>query len=662
MNRSLSIVIPAYNAERFIGEQLEALSRVRMDADSEIIVVNNRSTDRTREVVEAAAKLDPRVRLVDAPARSGVNYARNTGVSAAHHENIVIFDADDVVIAENCERFVQLFDEADFFGGGYTLYLWDPATRSFHEGKQVLEAPTTADGRPYGIGAALGFTKTLFERVGGFDESYVGGHDEVDFALRAYRLGARFAWLVRPVIRYRQRSDIRAAIRQKYHYGRTSVQLALNFPDELGSSVPGYKLLARKAGHAALNWWSRRRTDSAGEALQGLGWTVGRLGGALTYRALGRLPQRQLLTASTDEGRRRRLLLLSPWNMDDPNAWSGVVYPAVRELEKHAEVTRVPVPEVKDALVDRVAAKLLGKTEVVYLPHHALATGLKRAWAVRRAVRRYPAQPVVALAASTESLLIPRAFPILQVTDSSFAAMATTYFGGSTRLAGVSRVQGVVLDRLVAARSRGFSVASRWSSEVIGSDVRVAPEKILLNPFGPGVAPVAFATPAQAEHPLKVLFVSSHWERKGGQKVLDAVERARANREIELTVVGKVPADLPGWVRHLPRLSREELSAEYARNHMLLELSSASAGGVVATDAVAHGLSLIATDLGGLPTIVGESGWLVPVEQAVGQTARLLSDLTAEQIAEAQAHSRQRAAAYLNWERWAERLLSVLPE
>ncbi|MEV6067883.1 glycosyltransferase family 2 protein [Nocardia sp. NPDC052001] len=96
-NRSpivLSVVIPALNEEKSILATLDRL--VGQDAVDEIIVVDNGSTDETRDLVEKYIVTSPKVRLVDEP-RRGLPFARNTGFDAARGEFIGRTDADTLV-------------------------------------------------------------------------------------------------------------------------------------------------------------------------------------------------------------------------------------------------------------------------------------------------------------------------------------------------------------------------------------------------------------------------------------------------------------------------------------------------------------------------------------------------------------------------------------
>ena len=90
----LSFVIPAYNEELYLGKCLESIVREieRTGKDAEIIVVNNASTDRTRDVAASCAS----VTVVDEP-RKGIVKAREAGYQAAKGDLIANIDADNML-------------------------------------------------------------------------------------------------------------------------------------------------------------------------------------------------------------------------------------------------------------------------------------------------------------------------------------------------------------------------------------------------------------------------------------------------------------------------------------------------------------------------------------------------------------------------------------
>lgn len=90
----LSFVISAHNEEKFIGRCLESIKKQlpEVDFDSEIIVVNNASTDSTPKVVQSFAG----VLLINEP-RKGLTYARQAGFKASSGEIIANLDADTIL-------------------------------------------------------------------------------------------------------------------------------------------------------------------------------------------------------------------------------------------------------------------------------------------------------------------------------------------------------------------------------------------------------------------------------------------------------------------------------------------------------------------------------------------------------------------------------------
>jgi glycosyltransferase involved in cell wall biosynthesis len=89
----LSIVIPAYNEERFIGTLLDRIKKVDLSGfslDKEIIVVDDCSRDQTRAIVEQ----HPDVRLIRMPVNGGKGKAVRAGIAAATGDYLIIQDAD----------------------------------------------------------------------------------------------------------------------------------------------------------------------------------------------------------------------------------------------------------------------------------------------------------------------------------------------------------------------------------------------------------------------------------------------------------------------------------------------------------------------------------------------------------------------------------------
>lgn len=98
----VAVVIPAYNAAVTLAETLESvLAQTHTALD--IVVVDDGSTDNTRQIAEAFAERDPRVRVLSQP-NGGVARARNTGIAATTAEFVAPLDADDLWHPEKIAR------------------------------------------------------------------------------------------------------------------------------------------------------------------------------------------------------------------------------------------------------------------------------------------------------------------------------------------------------------------------------------------------------------------------------------------------------------------------------------------------------------------------------------------------------------------------------
>ena len=105
----VSVIVPAFNASRWIGMSLDSVIAQTL-REIEVIVVDDGSVDDTPEVVAAIAQRDPRVRLIRRD-NGGVGAARNTGILAASGRFIAPLDADDLWDPEKLEKQVRRIEQ-----------------------------------------------------------------------------------------------------------------------------------------------------------------------------------------------------------------------------------------------------------------------------------------------------------------------------------------------------------------------------------------------------------------------------------------------------------------------------------------------------------------------------------------------------------------------
>lgn len=111
----VSVVTPVYNATRWLPQTLASVCAQTL-TDWEHILVDDGSTDNSREIVEAAVARDPRIRLLCTPCNGGPAAGRNMALGAARGRFIAFLDADDLWLPEKLARCVEwMIDEGHAF-------------------------------------------------------------------------------------------------------------------------------------------------------------------------------------------------------------------------------------------------------------------------------------------------------------------------------------------------------------------------------------------------------------------------------------------------------------------------------------------------------------------------------------------------------------------
>lgn len=162
----LSIVIPAFNEARLIGQTLESVTtslaaNATPSFTSEVIVVDNNSTDNTAELAKQAGAL-----VVFEPINQ-IGRARNAGAAQATGEWLLFLDADSLLSPELLADIVRLIKSGQYVGCGSTLRMeglpwWANLTLQLWTGTSVLCR--------WAAGALVVCRRDAFQSVGGFDQ------------------------------------------------------------------------------------------------------------------------------------------------------------------------------------------------------------------------------------------------------------------------------------------------------------------------------------------------------------------------------------------------------------------------------------------------------------------------------------------------------------
>lgn len=99
----VSVITPAYNCVKFIGETIESV-QAQTYGNWEMIIVDDCSTDQTRDVVEAYSRDDPRIKYYCLDSNSGAAAARTLAMRLANGEYMAFLDSDDLWTKEKLEK------------------------------------------------------------------------------------------------------------------------------------------------------------------------------------------------------------------------------------------------------------------------------------------------------------------------------------------------------------------------------------------------------------------------------------------------------------------------------------------------------------------------------------------------------------------------------
>jgi glycosyltransferase involved in cell wall biosynthesis len=204
----VTVIIPAYNAIRYIAETMETVI-TQTYQDFEVLIVNDGSTDDTPNWVSQFCQQEAKVRMIS-QVNKGLPGARNTGIKESRGEYIAILDADDLWEPTKLQKQVDSLDSHPEAGLCYT---WTALADS--EGKATGRVVTShAEGKVWQQLTEINFVccgstpmirRHCFETVGFFAEDLLFSEDW-DMWLR---IAAKYPFVVvkEPLIRYRQHSN-----------------------------------------------------------------------------------------------------------------------------------------------------------------------------------------------------------------------------------------------------------------------------------------------------------------------------------------------------------------------------------------------------------------------------------------------------------------------
>ncbi|MEC3920239.1 glycosyltransferase [Nocardia sp. CDC160] len=223
----VSVIIPVFNGLPLLEMQLEGLGMQDYSGSFEVIISDNGSTDGLADYIDRHPLRESlRLQRVDSSDRPGAPHARNVGADAAKGDFLAFTDQDDRVHPTWLSALVAAAADYDSVGGPIeTVTLNSPKVARWRPSPAPNER-FTSHYLYWAHGNNIGMWRTVFEKVGGFDESMVCG-DDIDISWSIQEAGMTLGHAPDALVAYRLRPRLWQAFRQAVGYGRTQVDVYL---------------------------------------------------------------------------------------------------------------------------------------------------------------------------------------------------------------------------------------------------------------------------------------------------------------------------------------------------------------------------------------------------------------------------------------------------
>ncbi len=255
----VSILVNAYNAERYIAEALDsALAQVYKNI--EVIVLDDHSTDRTSAIVQEYAAKDERVHYLKPQKRVGLVEGRNELLRVSRGEYLTYLDADDVYMPDKVEQEVDFLATHPEYALVYCniIFFFDGVPEktyrhryTFYSGEDIF--PHLLE-KMFIANTSTMFRREVYDRLGGY-RTDLGLVEDWEYFLRLTYAGYQVAFLDGDLVRYRLRWDSHTNFARQAEIKESAVKIFENLKEHMSEADRArnnidYWIAARKTTYA----------------------------------------------------------------------------------------------------------------------------------------------------------------------------------------------------------------------------------------------------------------------------------------------------------------------------------------------------------------------------------------------------------------------------
>lgn len=356
----------------------------------------------------------------------------------------------------------------------------------------------------------------------------------------------------------------------------------------------------------------------------------------------------------------------------DIRVWSGIPYYMAKHLARVAELEYVcplkPVPSIIHRMV--WYAKKLGAP---------IAQPNTWSWITGK---WYARQVATQIQSDTDIVFCPGHIPIADLhtsipkifhTDTTYGQMLGFYEGWDRDPRVVQ--DGHRMQRRALASCALAIYSSEWATNYAIRYYGASPSIVKTIPFGANIEDSPTREQAfnhKRDSVIRLLFVGKDWKRKGGDVALSiADELHNAGKSVELAICGSAPPPEvcpSSMVKVYPFLDksrpadRETMNRLYLESDFLILPSRADCTPIVCCEAMAYGLPILSTNVGGLPSLVTESvnGFTFSLEAKPHCYAEKILSISNDEYHKLRQRARDMYEERFNWDVWSKEITDAM--
>lgn len=201
----VSIIIPTYNRAQMLCDCIDSILKSTY-TNLEVIIVDNRSTDQTVDLIRSKYRQKNQVRIVRLKKNMMAAGGRNAGIKKAKGEYLLFVDNDNIVYPDMVQLLVEEMERDDQIGlvgplsmdkynddkiwlvsGDYNFFTSRP--KILYSGKKIEDVELDKHYKTCYSPNIMMVRKDVIQAVGGFDRAYFAMYEEADFGYRIQRAG-----------------------------------------------------------------------------------------------------------------------------------------------------------------------------------------------------------------------------------------------------------------------------------------------------------------------------------------------------------------------------------------------------------------------------------------------------------------------------------------